>query len=264
MSTTVQYHDEISGCVLELDGDIDIASVPDVRQLIETAIRDGCVNVVLDLARVDYADSSALGLLVWVDHALEPLGGRLVIAGANRDVTRILEISGLVGVAPTLSARMSVDEALSGLEEGPAAEVPAWSECIQAPARAEELSAIRSRVCDMLVGMRLSDASLFDVKVAVGEALANAVRHGSSAMGEDKVDVEVSAYRDRVVVQVTDAGCGFDGATCAGDDVYASSGRGVMFMRALMDSVGFETHEGGGTTVTLVKRLPLDGDGPRS
>jgi anti-sigma regulatory factor (Ser/Thr protein kinase) len=36
-------------------------------------------------------------------------------------------------------------------------------------------------------------------------------------------------------------------------DLYAPSGRGIMFMRALMDRVEFETAGGGGTLVRLVK-----------
>ena len=62
-------------------------------------------------------------------------------------------------------------------------------------------------------------------------------------------------YDDRVVIKVLDTGCGFSGeASCTGD-VYASGGRGVMFMRALMDRVDFEVRPEGGTIVTLVKHI---------
>ena len=40
-----------------------------------------------------------------------------VEAGANQDVSRILELSGLIGVAPTISARESVGSALAGRSE---------------------------------------------------------------------------------------------------------------------------------------------------
>ena len=40
-------------------------------------------------------------------------------------------------------------------------------------------------------------------------------------------------------------------------DVYASNGRGVLFMRALADSVDFERGEAGGTCVRLAKRRPM-------
>ena len=41
--------------------------------------------------------------------------------------------------------------------------------------------------------------------------------------------------------------------TRASDDLYAPSGRGIMFMRALMDRVDFEPAPGGGTLVRLTK-----------
>jgi anti-sigma regulatory factor (Ser/Thr protein kinase) len=54
---------------------------------------------------------------------------------------------------------------------------------------------------------------------------------------------------------VTDSGDGFDGSTLRSEDLYASSGRGVMFMRALMDTVEFASCTDGGTAVTLVKHV---------
>jgi serine/threonine-protein kinase RsbW len=79
------------------------------------------------------------------------------------------------------------------------------------------------------------------------------VRHGSPHGSDDRIVVGVTAYSDRVSIAVMDSGCGFDGSLATSDDVYAPSGRGVMFMRALMDSVQFARCPGGGTMVTLVK-----------
>jgi anti-sigma regulatory factor (Ser/Thr protein kinase) len=68
------------------------------------------------------------------------------------------------------------------------------------------------------------------------------------------VCVDVSAFEDRVVLEIADNGVGgFDGVHTANDDLYAPSGRGIMFMRALMDRVEFEPAAGGGTVVRLVK-----------
>ena len=74
----------------------------------------------------------------------------------------------------------------------------------------------------------------------------------------DDVRVVVSTYEDRVAIQVQDTGAGFDqeNPPAAGDDLFASGGRGVLFMRALMDEVTFEREPStGGTIVTLEKRV---------
>ena len=59
-------------CVVRLSGDIDTAIVPELQTRLGSALAGGCDNVVLDLCEVVYADSSALGLLVWLDHRLGP------------------------------------------------------------------------------------------------------------------------------------------------------------------------------------------------
>jgi stage II sporulation protein AA (anti-sigma F factor antagonist) len=249
-------------CIVHLSGEIDIATVPDIQAALEKAIDTGCRQAVLDLARVTYIDSSALGLLVWLDHELAPNEGKVVIAGANTDVSRILELSGLVGVAPTISARESVDSALAGLEPSEAGELR-WTETILLPARADSLAGVRSQVAEVLEPVELTEAARFDIKVAVGEAVANAVRHGSPGGERDEVRIDVSAFDDRVVIEVRDRGHGFDdGDTPSGDDLFASSGRGLVFMRALMDDVDFESDaDGGGAVVRLVKRLSLRRNG---
>jgi len=123
------------------------------------------------------------------------------------------------------------------------------------PASAATLAQIRSDVCDVLAPLGIPESTMFDIRVAVGEALANAIRHGSPGGVSDTISIEITAYTDRVSVRVTDSGSGFDGATCKSDDLYASSGRGVIFMRALMDTVEFASCSDGGTAVTLVKHV---------
>jgi anti-anti-sigma factor len=255
LNIAVQREAGSRACVVSLSGDIDLAVVPDIREQLEGLIGSGCTEVVVDLEGVDYADSTALGLLVWADRKLTPLDGKLVLCGANRDVERILALSGLVGVAPTITSAADLQRALETVAADPDGEEPLWSELLSTPADLEHLAGMRDRVVELLDRVGMDEASLFDVKVAVGEALANAVRHGSPKGEQDDVIVQVQAFPDRIGIAVSDSGCGFDGAPKASDDVYASSGRGIMFMRALMDSVQFYRCEGGGTMVTLVKSI---------
>jgi len=253
----VEVHREAGSraCVVALSGEVDLAGVPEIRDELESIISSGCVDVVMDLTEVTYADSTALGLLVWVDRKLTPLDGKLVLCGANRDVGRILELSGLVDAAPTISSEADVSHALATVTPTENREEPLWVETLSTPADLAHLGATRERVVELLDRVGMDESSLFDVKVAVGEALANAVRHGSPMGRANDVVVQVEAFPDRVGIVVSDSGCGFDGAPEASDDVYAPSGRGIMFMRSLMDSVQFFRCKGGGTMVVLVKSI---------
>ncbi len=240
-------------CVVRLSGDLDTAVVPELRASLAGVLDAGCANLVLDLTDVVYADSSALGLLVWLDHRLRPAGGRLVLAGANRDVSRILEISGLVAVAGTISTSPSLASALEGFELEDIESEPIWERDFVVPSDVNRLSAAREEICASLEPLDLPDSTVFDVKVALGEALANAIRHGAPEHGEALIRVRVLAYMDRFVLEVIDNGRFFDGVPQGSDDLYAPSGRGVMFMRALMDRVDYDRSEYGGTLVRLTK-----------
>lgn len=240
-------------CVVELRGDIDTAVVPELRQQLGSAMSGGCRNVILDFTEVVYADSSALGLLVWLDRRLGPSGGRLVLAGANQDVQRILELSGLVSIAPSIGTSADVTSALAGLQLTDEPSELLWHEDLEMLADVNNLAGVREEVCRLIAPLEFGDSAVFDIKVALGEALANAIRHGSSGEDDPPVHVGVSAYEDRVMLEVSDSGCGFNGKLEQSEDMYAPGGRGIMFMRALMDNVEFDMPAAGGTCVRLVK-----------
>ena len=240
-------------CVVSLAGDLDIAVVPELRQDLDLALDSGCANLVLDLACVTYADSSALGLLVWLNNRVGAVDGKVVLAGANRDVSRILELSGLVDVAGSIGVSANVDAAVEGLDLSPVSEELLWHRSLEVDADVNLLSGVREQVSEWIAPLGFPESALFDIKVALGEALANAVRHGQPVEGPAKVGVAVSAFEDRVTIEVSDQGVGFDGVHRSNEDLYAPSGRGIMFMRALMDRVEFGSGQGSGTVVRLVK-----------
>ncbi len=254
-SVKVHRADDGGCCVVEVEGELDLEMVEVVKPQVAAMLESGCGNVVLDLSRVVYVDSSALGLIVWLNDMVSPFGGRVIAAGADHNVSRILEISGLLAVAPTISAAPTAEDALMSLSIAEAESEPEWSETFEAPADITELTGLRTRVVDLVEPLGMSDQAVFDLKVAVGEALANAVRHGSPRGELDRVTVTVVAYPDRVAIDVADQGAGFDVSALCGPDLYSPCGRGVLFMHALTDIVEFRSGERGGTIVRLVKHL---------
>lgn len=234
-------------------GEVDMSIVPDLRARLESEIGLGCSNAVLDLSDVTYADSSALGLLVWLDQRVSPFGGRVVIAGANKDVSRILELSGLVSVADTISMSANADAAFEGLvlpEDG--GEV-LWTRDIPFVPTVDNLSKARHDVLEAISALGFPEAARFDISVALGEALANAIKHGAPLSGTAEVTITVSAQKDRAIIDVCDNGPGCADAASRETDFYAQGGRGIMFMHNLVDHVDFGTSPSGGTRVRLVK-----------
>ena len=94
---------------------------------------------------------------------------------------------------------------------------------------------------------------------ALREALANAIRHGSSERAEIPVRVAIRIADGRAEIRVEDRGAGFDTATIpdptAPEQLLRPSGRGIFYMRQFMDRVEFEPVPGGGTMVVMTREL---------
>jgi anti-sigma regulatory factor (Ser/Thr protein kinase) len=101
-----------------------------------------------------------------------------------------------------------------------------------------------------------SGSSLDDFEVATGEALSNAILHGSPTSGNRiSICIAYNARNREFSVEITDQGAGFDAAVVSRspqkDDM---SGRGLKLIAALVDKAVL-FHDGTGTTVRLSKKI---------
>jgi anti-sigma B factor antagonist len=81
-------------------GEIDVATAPQLREMLHDLIQGGASQIVLDCRELGFLDSSGIGLLV---AARKRLGdGELVIDSPPAHVRKVLE---LTGVASELSLR---------------------------------------------------------------------------------------------------------------------------------------------------------------
>lgn len=100
--------------------------------------------------------------------------------------------------------------------------------------------------------------SIQDVQIAVHEAVTNAIVHGNGLDESRRVRLQVAVSPAGLEVRVQDQGRGFDPGDVpdplAPENLCKSSGRGILFMRSLMDDVRFQRAADGGTQVILLKR----------
>ena len=89
---------------LSVEGDLDLASAPSLKWALADLQSAESRHVVVDLSQVGFIDSTALGVLVGAQRALDP-GVSLAIACSEENVLRIFELTGLDGmfeIVPTL------------------------------------------------------------------------------------------------------------------------------------------------------------------
>jgi len=94
--------------VVRLGGELDLYNADDVRAALAQAIDSSPERVVVDMAEVEFVDSTALGVLIEANSKLRPDGLRL--AAPQVSTRRTLQVSGLDRHLPVHD---SVDDALS-------------------------------------------------------------------------------------------------------------------------------------------------------
>jgi anti-sigma regulatory factor (Ser/Thr protein kinase) len=97
----------------------------------------------------------------------------------------------------------------------------------------------------------LDGSACYDVKLAMSEAVTNAIQHGSSSPN-DPIRILVLAEGASLVFEVLDTGRFVPRVTRRGE--LPESGRGLEFMRVLMDEVDLRPGDGG-TLMRFAKRL---------
>ena len=118
--------------------------------------------------------------------------------------------------------------------------------------QAERLADTRSFVAEVATACGFNESYVFDMQVAVGEAVANAIEHGSP-LGEEN-DIKIICYQDEeaLKIEVIDQG-EFTKVGPKPDPQLNYRGYGVRLMLALMDKVIIDDTPDG-TKVTLIKR----------
>jgi serine/threonine-protein kinase RsbW len=100
-----------------------------------------------------------------------------------------------------------------------------------------------------------SDETLNDLKLAVTEACTNSVRHAYSQNG-GTVDILYELHADRLVVEVSDDGTGFEPAGIEDAGELSEGGLGIAIIRALVDEFEISERAGGhGSRLRFVKFL---------
>ena len=94
-------------------GELDVFTAPRLHDALAQSVELGARRIVVDLARVTFIDSTALGVLIRVGRELRAGDGSLDLVCQNDNVRRVLELTGLDAV-------FAIHSSLAGaLDAGP-------------------------------------------------------------------------------------------------------------------------------------------------
>jgi anti-anti-sigma factor len=94
----VSVREQGQSIVIELDGELDLGSTPQLEQALDYAQRDQPPLVVVDLANLRFTDMAGLRVLMDAQDQSDREGGRLVLANVPEMVRRLMRLARVNGV----------------------------------------------------------------------------------------------------------------------------------------------------------------------
>ena len=124
------------------------------------------------------------------------------------------------------------------------------------PARAEFIALGRLALTGLARTRILSAEIVADLKLALTEACSNSVRHAYDEGREGVVEILYELSDDRIAIQVTDDGSGFDPQTLErAQEELDEGGLGIAIIRALTDELEIGARPEGGSRLRFTKYL---------
>lgn len=113
----------------------------------------------------------------------------------------------------------------------------------ETPSELKSIPKLIHTIIDKIKQLPLDEAQIHDVKLSLGEALSNAIKHGNKLNPDLSVKVKVKADRRSLIVSVADQGKGFNFKNVPDptkpETLHKLSGRGIFLIRKRMDKVTF-------------------------
>lgn len=118
--------------------------------------------------------------------------------------------------------------------------------------------AVQERIVRLLEVLSFSPRDVFGVRLALEEALVNAIKHGNRMDPAKSVRISCQINKDKVRIEIEDEGPGFNPEEVpdptADENLERPCGRGIMLMRSFMSLIEYNDV---GNRVVLEKHREL-------
>jgi serine/threonine-protein kinase RsbW len=122
------------------------------------------------------------------------------------------------------------------------------------PSDLGEARLVQMRIEEALVANTYTESEVFAIKLAVEEALVNAIKHGNQLNPDKNVNVSFQVTCERFDIKIADEGPGFNPEDVPDptdpDNIERTCGRGLLLIRGFMTDVQYH---GRGNVVTMSK-----------
>jgi serine/threonine-protein kinase RsbW len=132
--------------------------------------------------------------------------------------------------------------------------VPQYSTEVEIPSDPAAARQVEEQIEQQLRSNAFSEREIFSIRLALEEALVNAIKHGNGFDRNKKVRISYGVCPERFDILISDEGCGFDPTDVpdptAFENLERPCGRGLMLMRHYMSVVNYNAS---GNAVVMTK-----------
>ena len=225
--------------VVRADGELDYKNCSILDKLIQDTVGQHGPSLRLALDGLDFVDSSGIRILAKAAHEAQTKGGEMNLVSLTPQLRHALEVTGFRQLFTITGCTVQM--------EAPVIAYPhaGRSSSFEVPVTMSAPRSVRDRVCDFAAYLGFGEPEMDDIKLAIGEAVSNAVRHGGAAR-EELVRVECHAHDDKLHVEIRYPSEEFDPnqIPVPSFDPPAEGGMGIYFMRLVMDRVDYQFLDG--------------------
>ena len=223
-------------------------------------------KMLLNFSNVEFMSSAALGKLIRLHQRLQLVGGKLVLCGISkehpggvRDHQAGQDAHHRQGRAGRAEVVLTAEGAVARGPASPARGRQAMTDHRIAaerviPSDLGEARRVQDEIEEALQAARYGDRDIFAIKLALEEALVNAIKHGNQMDPAKRVRVAYTVTPERFDIRITDEGPGFNPDDVpdptAPENLERRCGRGLLLIRNYMTEVNYH---GRGNVVTMSK-----------
>jgi stage II sporulation protein AA (anti-sigma F factor antagonist) len=99
--------------IVHVGGDFDLVSANEFREKIDQTLEETlCQNLLLDLAKATFIDSSGLGVILGRFRKIKANDGQMIIYGPKPAIKKVFEVSGILSLMPVCNTEEEAWEIL--------------------------------------------------------------------------------------------------------------------------------------------------------
>lgn len=247
MNTRLQLHiGTETPHLITVSGELDYENCQKLDSAFERVIGQCGVRLDLELGELDFVDSSGVRVLIVGAQDAQAAGCTVRILSMNPQLDHILTVAGVRHLFDFDCGHMERNV----WEIDPSSNIQST---FSIPGDIKSCCDGRDKICDFAYYIGFRSPILDDIRLAAGESLSNAVRHGNCCGGLIRVHCVQSD--DGLAISLEYTSNRFDPESVPVPNMAdpPTGGMGIHFMRLIMDGVDYKFAEDS-VVLTLVKK----------